>query len=88
MCSNATTAAIAAPKPDPRLRAPLVFVADAADPVTDALVEPLLGSLVADAVALAGDVDGVILGPEPDVIMSPFPPGYVPPAAVVKSCGT
>lgn len=45
---------------------------------------------VADAEVLAGLVleEGVMLGPGPDVIMSPFPPGYVPPPAAVKSCGT
>lgn len=51
---------------------------------------PGLPELVAvvDAVAETGVVEGVILGPGPLVIMSPFPPGYVAPAAAVKSCGT
>jgi hypothetical protein len=56
-----------------------------AGPELVAAVDPVVD---ADAEAVAGPVEGVMLGPGPAVIMSPFPPGYVPPAAAVKSCGT
>lgn len=76
-----------------------VFDADAAEPAAVELAEPLnvvdaafevVAPLdpVVEADALAAVEEGVILGPGPDVIMSPFPPGYVPPPAAVKSCGT
>jgi hypothetical protein len=67
---------------------------DAADPVAEALPDSLpvleVSELapVADAVPVAGVEDGVMLGPGPAVIISPFPPGYVPPAAATKSGGT
>lgn len=43
---------------------------------------------VVDAVAVAGVDAAVMFGPGPSVIMAPFPPGYVAPAAAVKSGGT
>ena len=61
---------------------------EAADPVPAALPDPLLELEpipVVDAVAMAGDVEGVVLGPGPAVIISPFPPGYLAPAAAMNS---
>lgn len=43
---------------------------------------------VLDIAVVADEVLGVILGPGPAVIMPSLPPGYVPPACAVKSCGT
>ena len=61
------------PIPTPAFTAPPPYgLEEAADPV-------------ADAEAAGAEVDGVMLGPGPAVIMSPFPPGYVAPAAAMKS---
>jgi len=73
---------------DSCLPTPLVAELEAADPVAAARSDPLPEPEfipVVDAVAMVGDVEGVILGPGPVVIISPFPPGYLAPAAAVKS---
>jgi hypothetical protein len=51
------------------------------------LEPPEFVAVVDAAVAVAVD-DGVITGPGPSVIMSPFPPGYVAPAGATKLGGT
>ena len=69
--------------------APPVEVAVGADPMAEALPDSLPGLVpVVDAVAVAGVEEGVMLGLGPEVIISPFPPGYVAPAAAMKSGGT
>ena len=77
-----------APSPIVPLFAPPVEVADAADPVAEALPDELELVAVIVAAGLVGEDEDVMLGPGPAVIMSPFPPGYVAPAAATKSGGT
>lgn len=74
--------------PNPTLSQEANFVVEAeeVEPVA-AAPDPVVLPVV-DAVAVADVEAGVILGPGPAVIMSPFPPGYVAPAAAVKSGGT
>lgn len=101
MLSKAIKPAKSVPDPMLVLIASLLPDAEAAGPVDEAVSDPLLAldselpesdADVTDGdpveVAVADVVEGVILGPGPAVIMSPFPPGYTPPPAAVKSCGT
>lgn len=101
MFRSAITAAKSVPDPTLIFSAALGLDPDPAEPDAEVVGDPVLeGELSepdveaedpdSEAVALAdGEEDvGVIDGPGPAVIMSPFPPGYVPPPAAVKSCGT